>query len=401
MIVRNYAQFGGRHCETGALRNVLAHYGVAAPHTGKPFSEEMLLGIGGGIGCSYQVFEVEDDAIFFPGCRHGEPKTLMIEEICGRLGLGSSLCETASGARAAADLEAVLCAGRPAPVWVDMALLPYLAIPEKGHFGGHVIVVYGIDDGSGDVLIADRAARGVRAGAADFAAARASKCKPFPPHHKMLEIVEPEEPVQVQTLERAVVRGIGDCWRQLLQGPVQNIGLGALEKWAELVVNDKNAKGWPRVFRTPASLYGALASTYTFIEASGTGGGAFRLMYADFLDEAAEVLGQKALRKVAAQYRRCARLWSDVARAALPDDVPDLRAARELLAEKNRIFEAQAEGALERMHAINLELEKILARARAAFPGDAARVLGGLSDALVRVHAAELDAVRLLQACVR
>ena len=401
MVVRNYAQFGGRHCETGALGNVLAYYGVTAPHTGREFSEAMLLGIGGGIGCSCGLLELDAGPRFFFGGRHAEPKVLLIEQVCDRLGIGTSLCETASAARAAADLEAVLSAGRPAPVWVDMALLPYLAIPEGAHFGGHVVVVYAIDDATGDVLLADRAARGVCAAAADFAAARASKFRPFPPHHKMLEIVAPEEPVEPQTLERAVYRGISDCCRQLQHGPISNVGLSVLAKWADAVGDDKDSKGWPRLFRQPAELYGALTSTFHFIETAGTGGGAFRWMFAEFLEEAADVLSKPAMQESAAQYRECARLWSEVARAALPDDVPDLRTARELLAEKNRIFEEQAENAIEQMEAINRQLDEIRGRARESFPGEVQRVLGALHDAIVRVHAAELEGVRMLQSALR
>jgi hypothetical protein len=399
MIVPGYAQFGGRHCETGSLKNVLAHYRVTAPHTGRPFSEEMLFGIGGGIGISYWLFEFGEDPFFFIGGRYGEPKTLMIQQVCDRLGLAASLCETGSAKRGAADLEAVLGASRPAPVWVDMPQLPYLALPERAHFGGHVIVVYGIDDQTGEALIADRGAGPFRATLADLAAARGSTHKPFPPRHKLLEVAEPEEPVSPQTLERAVLRGISDACRQLLRGPIENIGLRALEKWARLLTDERNPKGWPRVFRRPASLAGALMSTYIFIEIGGTGGSAFRSMYAAFLDEAAVVLRENRLAALAVRYRECARLWSAVSSAALPDSLPPFRRTRELLAEKNRVFEQQKEGALARMTAINLELDRVFGDAvRDASARDA---LPGLRDAILEVHAAETASARELEACLR
>jgi hypothetical protein len=50
MILDGYEPRGGKHPETAALKNVLAYHGVTAPHTGQPFSEEMLLGVGEG-GC--------------------------------------------------------------------------------------------------------------------------------------------------------------------------------------------------------------------------------------------------------------------------------------------------------------------------------------------------------------
>ena len=73
MLVQDYAQFGGKHCETGSLKNVLAHLGVTAPHTGRPFSEEMLLGIGGGVGPAQgSVFPVPKAAS--PTCLPGSQK---------------------------------------------------------------------------------------------------------------------------------------------------------------------------------------------------------------------------------------------------------------------------------------------------------------------------------------
>jgi len=56
MIISGYKHFGGRQVEAGALKNVLAHLGVVAPHTGQPFGDALLFGIGGGIGLGYFVY---------------------------------------------------------------------------------------------------------------------------------------------------------------------------------------------------------------------------------------------------------------------------------------------------------------------------------------------------------
>jgi len=47
------------------VKNTLAALSVKAPHTGKPFTEEMLLGIGGGLGMGYILWEFKkhDSAI--------------------------------------------------------------------------------------------------------------------------------------------------------------------------------------------------------------------------------------------------------------------------------------------------------------------------------------------------
>ncbi len=46
LVVSGFKQFGGKHCETASLRNVLDYNRL-------PLSEEMLLGLGGGVGFIY------------------------------------------------------------------------------------------------------------------------------------------------------------------------------------------------------------------------------------------------------------------------------------------------------------------------------------------------------------
>ena len=52
----DYTQFEGRHWDTGSVHNFYAYRGVTAPHTGKPISEALLLGISGGIVFGYFSF---------------------------------------------------------------------------------------------------------------------------------------------------------------------------------------------------------------------------------------------------------------------------------------------------------------------------------------------------------
>jgi hypothetical protein len=52
-----YRLRGGVHPDTSAVANVLAHHGVIAGHTGAPLTEAMVLGIGGGLGAGYILWE--------------------------------------------------------------------------------------------------------------------------------------------------------------------------------------------------------------------------------------------------------------------------------------------------------------------------------------------------------
>src|SRR3989337_891319 len=52
-----FRPFLARQSEAGALQAVLAYLDIRAPHSGQPFTEAMLFGLGGGLGFSYYVFE--------------------------------------------------------------------------------------------------------------------------------------------------------------------------------------------------------------------------------------------------------------------------------------------------------------------------------------------------------
>ena len=71
------SHFAGNVPATAALRILLTHAGVRAPHTGAPFTEAMVFGIAGGIGIGVVSFyyEKEDFASFFIGGREHESKS--------------------------------------------------------------------------------------------------------------------------------------------------------------------------------------------------------------------------------------------------------------------------------------------------------------------------------------
>jgi len=55
------------------------------------------------------------------------------------------------------------------------------------------------------------------------------------------------------------------------------------------------------------------AHTFIYIEVSGTEGGAFRLMYAQFLRESSSLLDEPQLNEVADLFEKSGRMWSRIA----------------------------------------------------------------------------------------
>jgi hypothetical protein len=398
LTVPGYAHFGGKHHETGHVRNILDHLGVTSPHTGKPYSEEMLLGIGGGVGCGYLLFEVGGATCLLVGGRHlwQSTKAEFIQGICGRIGGRLTTKEAGSQRDADENLHEALERGRAAVVWVGQAGLPYHCLPIEWLKGFvYCIVVYGFDAAGGVYLVGDRSRSPFTVTARDLAVARPAIISL---KSRTLLIDPPSRPPD---LAKAVKDGIQACLNGMTKPPGATFGLSALTRWADLLTNAKDPKGWPRAVPAGRPLLEALSRIYQGIETDGTGGGAFRGMYADFLIEAAEVAGRPAFLEVAKLYREAAAAWSGLAAAALPDSVTLLKETRMLLARKNRLFEEKGPGAIPEMTTIEERLGAMRAAAAKEFPltpGDALDLQAGLAKRLEEIHRQESAAIEALRA---
>jgi hypothetical protein len=209
-----------------------------------------------------------------------------------------------------------------------------------------------------------------------------------------------EASASVGDLKAAVLAGINDFCRGMLEPQLNNFGLPALLKWAELITNPRDKKGWPKLFPPGEKLYEALRGVFFWLEIYNTPGGGIRDMYAGFLEEAGEVLSQPALREVAQQYRKCARQWTALANGALPDSEAPFKEVKELLRRKKALRETQGEMALSKMRQIENQLKTIGLGMREAFPLNAVQsqeLLAALRAQILTLHEAEEKAVAPLR----
>ncbi len=381
---------GGIHGETAALRRLLDAAGVRDPRTGAAFSEAMLLGIGGGLGAAYFAFEYEGHLpTLYIGTRVGHQYPYTAEfatAVCERLGAPLTVAETGGAKTAARQLAAAVDEAGAALVWVALSGLPHWGVDDD--MGGalpHVVVVDRVD---GDVArVYDYAATPFDVPVATLASARARLRKA---KHRVASIAPGPAAVDLAAAVRA---GIATCVQSLEDGALVpraagNFGLSALAKWADLANDRKRAKGWPRTFGPGPALYTALRQAYFWIEASGTGGGGFRPLYAAFLDEAASILGNDALRAMADQYRALGEQWTALANALLPAGVAALARTRALLDRKQRALAERGPAGVDDVRAANAELADIAASMAAGFVLDDAAC-----DALYADVAARLQAI--------
>lgn len=141
--------FAGNVPAATALRTLLAHRGVRAPHTGQPFSEAMVFGIAGGIGAGVFTFryEKEDFSSFFVAGRHlWEDDLSYLQLGSSRFGVETQIQEATGAKKGLLQLQELLSAAGPVIAWVGMANLPYRGMPEHWSGGGyHVVLVYELD----------------------------------------------------------------------------------------------------------------------------------------------------------------------------------------------------------------------------------------------------------------
>lgn len=293
-----FHSFETHHCVTGSMLHLYRAHGQA-------FSEDLLLGIGSGVGFIY--WHQKGAPPMLGGranvARPGE-EGLEITA-ARRTGVRAERHSTASARKAEAALLDLLEAGESVMLQIDMGFLPYIhGLPEGYHFGYHVIAVGGYDPTSRQVLVADRDLPLHPVALEDLARARGSTFKPFPPRNTWytFDFDGARAPSR-----REVHQAISEVCRAMLEAPISNLGVRGIRKAAEEVGR------WPTRMN-PASLREACLNAFLFIDAAGgTGGGIFRLMYARFLDESAPILGKASLKKAAGELRRIGDAWQAIA----------------------------------------------------------------------------------------
>lgn len=395
-ILNTYQQFAGRHWETGTVHNVFAYCQMNAPHTGEPYSEALLLGVSGGIVMGYFTFAYEgyDPHVALLTRNTFDPFNTMLS----RLGVVQDVRQTAKPEKGVANLVDTLQDGIPAIVWADMWGLPYNALAyDEGMWGNMPIVVYGYDQEEDQVWIADRAAVPLTVTTEELMTARA-RIKKDKFRVITLDMPDPEK------LPAAVSAGIWDCIKLFTEKPPKgakkNFGFAAYQHWNDMLTKPKQRQSWEKEFPAGAKLYAALTSAFDRMGTIGVRNDGERTLYADFLEEASEILGKPALREMATEFRTSAEAWQALGNALLPDDVAPFAEARTLTVRKSQLFLEQGGAALTEIHQINERLATLREEIIQNFPLDAAGVQTlqeGIAAQLQQIHDIELVAVNHLR----
>lgn len=305
------------HCETATLGVLLRHEGLDLP-------EPLLFGLGAGL--SFVYWDAKGMPVPFLGGRV-RPFELT-QNLAARLGLELDVSETSSPAKAWRDVVAHVDVGRPVGLQLDSFHLEYFSTPV--HFGGHVVALYGYDDGFAYLVDTGQQGGAVRTSLESLARARAER-GPMTARHRSFTLRAPSPPPDWRA---QVLPAMKACAEAFLAAPIANLGHRGIAKAAKLV------PGWLQRAEDPRR---DLPHAAMLMERGGTGGALFRALYRDFLALAAEVTGRAEVGVAHGLYAVAAALWSEVAslvaRAGEEEDETALRRAGEVLREVARVEE--------------------------------------------------------------
>ena len=281
---------------TGSMRHIYEFHGY-------PVSEDLLLGLGAGVGFVY--WHMKGTPPFFGGRANvGRPGEEGLEKTAGKRTGVHVMCFRTNSAQKAEKAVLDLLGGEPVMVQVDMGFLPYFDFPKEYHFGGHVVVLAGYDPETRQVLVADREEKLHPVSLDALARARGSKFKPFPPRNTWYTFDftrrRPPKPQEVR-------QAIRETTRAMLNPPIANLGVKGIRKAAQRMLE------WSKIM-DEESLRFACFNVFIFIDAKGgTGGGIFRYMYGRFLKEAASITGDEQLAQAGEEMRAIGHQWQQVA----------------------------------------------------------------------------------------
>ncbi|MET9224436.1 BtrH N-terminal domain-containing protein [Lentzea sp. NPDC003310] len=287
MILENVSYPGGVHCETTALGALLRHDGVE-------LSEPVLFGLGEGLGFVYWDAKYLD--VPFLGGRV-KPAQLT-RTAAARLGVDLRVQETTSPRKAWRNVADALDAGRPVGLQLDCYHLDHFTT--KVHFGGHFVAVRGYDHDHAHLVDTAQQGGHVRTTLASLARARGER-GPMTARNLSFTIAVPPA---LPDLGDAVRQAVARTAHAFLTPPIANLGHRGIDKAARQV---------PRWLDRAADPARDLPQAAALMERGGTGGALFRVLFRDFLGEAAAITDDDHLHEGHLLYAEIAPLWTEVA----------------------------------------------------------------------------------------
>jgi len=282
------------HCESGVMASLLTHAGL-------PMSEPMAFGLASSLAFAYlPIVKLSG----MPLVAYRMPPKYLIKTLSKRLGAKLHARTFSNPEQGRRELDAALDSGRLAGLQSSVFWLPYFPAEMRFHFNAHNLLAYGRE--GNEYLISDPVfEQPVRCAVEDLQKARFAKGALAA---KGLMYWLDDVPLE-QDWSKLIRQSVLSTTRILDGMPLPWIGVRGIQHLAKQI--DKLDPAQSKYNR----LY--LTHIVRMQEEIGTGGAGFRFMYASFLQEAGEKLGDSSLQEASAQLTAIGDNWRQFASACV------------------------------------------------------------------------------------
>ena len=300
-IIPNFNHQSGVHCTSSALRNVLEFHGVK-------MSEAMVFGLGVGMNLGY--LKIPGMEPFFGG-RNKD----FVKDLCENLNVGLNEFTTKDPETGWNRLKERIDSNIPSVINIDMAYLPYQDMADDFHFGGHTIAVCGYNSDENTVLVTDTHFSDIlEVPVEDLAKGRSSKKDRFmAPNNLICEFSFPDNIPPIENIIEGVLNQTGFNLLSKSNRVLKLMGIHGgtvgitvfskhLDKWVKLSEEKFRARCIQQ-----SGFIGTKEVNY------GTGGGLFRYLFSEFLEEVANEIGNTTLKNLSTTYSTLGKEWESIA----------------------------------------------------------------------------------------
>lgn len=275
------------HCETGVINSLFENNNMK-------LSEPMSFGVGSGLFFLFvPFFKVMGNPITSYRSLPGS----IFKKCCKRLGINYSTKKFRSRINGVNFLDSLLSKNIYVGVQANIYWLPYIPKNFRFHFNAHNLIVVGKEKNTytvSDPLLETLA----DCPSGPLNKARFSK-GPLAPKGFLYYLDDDQE---LKNIERAIHKGIKETVKRMLYTPLPFTGVRGIRYLAKYI-----RKWFKNLDDKQAKLY--LASVVRMQEEIGTGGAGFRFIYASFLNEAGELLGNDILIEASKEMENIADHW--------------------------------------------------------------------------------------------
>lgn len=296
-FIKNYKHRVASHCESGIVRNLLNFYGVNA-------SESLIFGIGAGIDFVYLNFLKYFSPFPLTIVRSQMGKIFNnIEKLCNVNFFYKKLKSTD---QAINKINSLIDSNTPVAVCVDMFYMKYLPPFMHIHVPFHFIILYGRDENN--YAVSDPYYQNAATINVDSLRTAMATHAMFSKDNLVAYVENIPKKID---WENAIAKGIKRTCSKMLPPAFINaypiLGVSGIKTFAKKILS------WPKEYKG-IPLREGIIFTATGFEEQGTGGGAFRLIYGAFLQEASKILNLSVLKELAERMIENGKQWREASR---------------------------------------------------------------------------------------